>query len=296
MDLYKHYHAYGGRGPTCVRVGLSLGTLATILIILRIYVRLRINRTGTTALLWAIATWILSVTTEVFTILAALHGLGNHMTVIIEEGQAQNFLKFTWLTVFFFHIGIPTGKTAVAVFLMEIIGLAYVKMRWILMSIAAMNYLISVPIAIYSQLHCNPINALWNPLKQQQCNTHMYVLLSYVSGSIAALSDILLALLPIYILWSLQIDRKLKQVLCVLLSLGIVAAIAAIVRTWATSFLEGEDASYHLGILFEWGQVEGWLVLIAMSVPPTWPLVKPYYERFGLVSSRNSSRTTGKTP
>ncbi|KAL9076262.1 MAG: hypothetical protein Q9157_003709 [Trypethelium eluteriae] len=196
------------------------------------------------------------------------------MTVIIEEGQAQNFLKFTWLTVFFFHIGIPTGKTAVAVFLMEIIGLAYVKMRWILMSIAAMNYLISVPIAIYSQLHCNPINALWNPLKQQQCNTHMYVLLSYVSGSIAALSDILLALLPIYILWSLQIDRKLKQVLCVLLSLGIVAAIAAIVRTWATSFLEGEDASF----------------------PPTWPLVKPYYERFGLVSSRNSSRTTGKTP
>ncbi|KAF2233624.1 hypothetical protein EV356DRAFT_468184 [Viridothelium virens] len=295
MDLYQQYHAYGGRGPTCVRTGLSLAVLATILIILRIYVRLRINNLGTTALLWAIAAWGLTVVTQVFGVLAALHGLGNHMTVLLETGEAHNFLKFTWLTVFFFCIAIATGKAAVAVFLIEITGLAYPKIRYTLIFLAAANFLISIPIAIYSQFHCSPVSAIWDPLRQDQCNARAYVLLSYVIGSVAALSDLVLALLPTYVLWSLQIDRRLKQLLCVLLGLGVIASIAAIVRTWASGFLEGADASYHLGILFTWGEVEEWLVIIAMSVPPTWPLFKPFCQRFAHIVSRSSSHlSSGK--
>ncbi|KAI9687093.1 MAG: hypothetical protein M1822_002503 [Bathelium mastoideum] len=289
MGLHQQYDAYGGRGSSCIGTGLSLGTLATILIILRIYIRLRINNLGTTALIWAIAAWALTVTTQVFGVLAALHGLGNHMIVLIETGEAHNFLKFTWLTVFFFCINIATGKAAVAVFLMEITGLAYPKIRRSLIILAVANFLIAIPIAIYSQFHCSPVSALWDPLQQDRCNARAYVLLSYVIGAVAAASDVFLALLPTYLLWSLQIDRKLKQFLCVLLGLGVVAAIAAVVRTWASGFLEGADASYHLGILFEWGEVEEWLVIIAMSVPPTWPLIKPCYERFCRIVSRSSS-------
>ena len=58
MGIHQHYQAYGGRGPTCVRTGLSLGLLATLLIMLRIYVRLRMNRRGTAALIWAIVAWV----------------------------------------------------------------------------------------------------------------------------------------------------------------------------------------------------------------------------------------------
>ena len=177
-----------------------------------------------------------------------------------------------------------------------------------LIVLAAANFLISVPVAIYSQLHCSPHNAIWDPLRQAQCNTHAYVLLSYVIGALAAVSDLTLALLPIYILWSLQIDRRLKVGLCVLLGVGFIAAIAAIVRTWASGFLAGVDASCrsspihptnwenvecwltcldkdHLGTLFTWGEVEEWLVIIAMSIPPTWPLFKSGYERFARTGS-----------
>lgn len=44
------------------------------------------------------------------------------MTLIIEVGQLHNFLKFTWITVFFFNLAIPTGKVAVAAFLIEMNG------------------------------------------------------------------------------------------------------------------------------------------------------------------------------
>ena len=58
MGLEAQYPAYGGRGPVCLRVGLGLAALATVLIFLRLYVRLRISTAGTKALIWAIAAWV----------------------------------------------------------------------------------------------------------------------------------------------------------------------------------------------------------------------------------------------
>lgn len=57
--------------------------------------------------------------TQVFAILAVLHGLGNHMSRLVELGELHNFLLFTWITVFFFNLTIPIGKVAVAAFLIE---------------------------------------------------------------------------------------------------------------------------------------------------------------------------------
>lgn len=51
--------------------------------------------------------------------MAILHGLGNHMDVIVHTGELHKFLLFTWITVFFFNLAIPLGKVAVAAFLIE---------------------------------------------------------------------------------------------------------------------------------------------------------------------------------
>lgn len=58
MSLYDKYPAFGGRGPLDMRVGVSLGLVATIFMILRVYVRLRINKFGTAALIWALVAWV----------------------------------------------------------------------------------------------------------------------------------------------------------------------------------------------------------------------------------------------
>ena len=48
----------------------------------------------------------------------------------------------------------------------------------------------------------------------------------------------------------------------------------------------------HLGTLFLWGEVEEWLLIICMCIPPTWPLFKPYFERFLETTSRSRNRST----
>jgi hypothetical protein len=44
-----------------------------------------------------------------------------------------------------------------------------------------------------------------------------------------------------------------------------------------------------VGILFRWGEVEEWVVLISMSIPPVWPLFRPFTHRF--IKSHGQSRS-----
>ena len=162
---------------------------------------------------------------------------------------------------------------------------------------------------------CQPVEALWDPALQNHCNHKYNVNYTYFVGAVAAVSDLILAIVPSYMLWPLKIDRKVKCGLGVLLGTGVVAAAAAVVRSWAAKFILEKDSSCKLilpsvlfsyahfthstantkyadgiGILFRWGEVEEWLVIICMSIPPVWPLFRPYCERFLNLTSQNASR------
>lgn len=58
----------------------------------------------------------------VFAVLATLYGCGNHIEIVAATGSLRPFLKYTWITVFFFNLAIPLGKVAAAAFLLEING------------------------------------------------------------------------------------------------------------------------------------------------------------------------------
>ncbi|KAJ5908794.1 hypothetical protein N7495_001476 [Penicillium taxi] len=280
MSLHEHYPAYGGRGPSDLVVGLTLGAIATIFMILRVYVRLKVNNFGTAALICFLVAWTLTAVTQCFGVIAVLHGLGNHIIAIEEVGELRNFLFFTWMTVFFFNMAIPTGKVAVCFFLIEMIGPSNPKIRRSLMALAVFNIVVNIPQILLNWLQCSPPHALWDPLLQDQCAHWKSVHYTYFVGAVAVLSDFYLAIVPIHILIPLRIDRKLKLGLCFLMGLGVFAGVAAIIRTWAASFILTDDSSYGVGILFRWGEAEEWIVLITMSIPPVWPLFRPLTHNF----------------
>lgn len=58
MSLKEKFPAYGERGPADFRLGIALGLIATTFMILRVYVRLRVNKFGTTALLLSLLAWV----------------------------------------------------------------------------------------------------------------------------------------------------------------------------------------------------------------------------------------------
>ncbi|KAJ5106532.1 hypothetical protein N7456_003207, partial [Penicillium angulare] len=280
MGLHDRYPAYGGRGPGDLRLGIGLGVVATIFMAMRIYVRLRVNKFGTTALIWSLVAWLLTAITQTFGVISILHGLGNKLEIVVATNQLGNYLLFTWITVFFFNMAIPIGKVAVAAFLIEMNKQGNPKIRRSLVAVAIINIVLNIPQVILQWFQCSPPSALWDATRQDQCNHTTSVHYTYFVGAVAALSDFYLAIIPVTMLAPLRIDRKLKWGLSFLMGCGVFAGVAAIVRTWAAKFILSDDPPYGVGTLFRWGEVEEWVVLITMSIPPVWPLFRPLTTRF----------------
>ena len=170
------------------------------------------------------------------------------------------------------------------------------KIRRSLIAVAALNIIVGIPQVLLVWFQCDPVLSLFDPMQQDNCNHRKSVYSTYLTGAVAAVSDFYLAIVPITILIPLRIDKRLKIGLCFLMGGGIIAGAAAIVRTWAaqwildtagscTSFLslslrQQANRTDNIGILFRWGEIEEWLVLITMSIPPTWPVFRPFAQRF----------------
>ena len=140
---------------------------------------------------------------------------------------------------------------------------------------------------------------MFDVTRQHQCNYRINQSYTYFVGAVAALSDFYFAIIPITMLVPLRLDMKLKWGLSFLMGCGVFAGVAAIVRSWAAKFITSADppckdhpSSNALGrrqqltanadgdgILFLWGEIEEWVVLIAMSIPPIWPLFRPLFQR-----------------
>lgn len=64
------------------------------------------------------------------------------------------------------------------------------------------------------------------------------------------------------------------------MGLGVVASAFSFVKLYPLVQIiqhEPTDATYQLSIICVWGFIELWIVLIALSIPPIWPLLKPYF-------------------
>ena len=111
---------------------------------------------------------------------------------------------------------------------------------------AIFNIVVNIPQALMVWFQCHPVDALWDPLRQDYCNHSYNVNYTYFVGAVAAVSDLILAIVPSYMLWPLKIDRKVKCGLSILLGTGVVAAAAAVVRSWAARFILEKDSSCKL--------------------------------------------------
>jgi hypothetical protein len=75
---------------------------------------------------------------------------------------------------------------------------------------------------------CRPVRGAWNFTIEPVCVD--YVTYLYASSAVNVATDILLFVLPLSHLWKLNLPRKQRVILCVLLAGGASACIVGIVR------------------------------------------------------------------
>ncbi|KAM3081752.1 hypothetical protein ACMFMG_005198 [Clarireedia jacksonii] len=241
------------RGPQILAVCGTLVALTLIVGFLRLYVRLRIIRdVGVDDYLMIGAMVILF--TQMMVIIPEVHfGAGRHVQYIVPASNISRGLHFNFVTQPLCVIGLCLAKLSIGFFLLR---LALAK---------------KYKYFIYGVLIFTGLSATGNLFEVRG-------ILQFHPLGVSVLTDLIFALLPIPMIWGVQLKWRVKIGVYGILSLGIFATAAAFVKiSFLTTYGQHGDFLYDSSDLTIWTTVEICTAMIAACIPPLKHLIKSVF-------------------
>ncbi|KAI1458807.1 hypothetical protein F4805DRAFT_474072 [Annulohypoxylon moriforme] len=258
-----------GRGPAIIGTTWTLTSLCIIAVGTRFYVRRKVTRRLYPDDWFMLAACVLQVAFQGNLTRSYLWGLGKHDRDL-STYQLTNTLKFVWINTPFGITASILSRISIALFLVRIFG-TQLWLRWFFIVITVLQSLANVMQMIVILLQVHPVEALWDTsIPGQKLDPRIQMATGYLSSSLFAFGDLSYALLPVIVVWRLNMPLRRKIGLCILLVMSLITMTAGILRTVNIQGQPGkdDDAQYHacLGVL--WTSMEQALGIIMGSVPP----------------------------
>ncbi|KAJ5109540.1 hypothetical protein N7456_006215 [Penicillium angulare] len=261
------------RGPALEGGIWAAVIIAALIVILRVFAKFKIKRFQVDDVLMIFAE-VLAIVSTVFLTLSVKHGFGKTL--------GEPFTKDTSLVLKYIAIQVPivtlsttVARSAFIIYLLGILGTnkAYKAALWTILAIQLAGNIASavLPLSI-----CRNVNVLWDPTVKTSCGDDAAIIkFAYFSNTFNSATDLFLAIFPTVVFWNLNLKLRIKISLIVLLSLGIIAMIASIIKT---TKLDQVPSITNLGTtggieLIRWGYVENAIIIITSSIPCIRPLI-----------------------
>ncbi|KAK2061362.1 integral membrane protein [Colletotrichum caudatum] len=257
--------------------------LSTLVVALRVYVRVKLSESKK---VWgwddtfAVLGWVFFLPSVALLIIGTYWGLGAHDAQIPEGWLAYYRIRVKeymfWSEVPYFASTIVT-KISMAIMIMRLSTTkVYAFIIWGSVTVLGAIMVVCMVVLLVS---CDPIPALWNE-KLGHCRFNGWMMVSYVGSVFLAIVDWAYAITPFFLIKGLQMPKRRKISLQVVLGLGIIGSAAGLVRM---GYYHSYDTTkYPNEALYNWGQtvlwtvLEGGLGIIACSLPPLRKLVSTY--------------------
>ncbi|CAG9978709.1 unnamed protein product [Clonostachys byssicola] len=286
--LPHHTDAYlaENRGPMVVAICVTLASISTIFVFLRLFTRGKIMAkvqlddwlTSVSVLLqWACVACVVLATEE---------GNGRHVDTLSAH-EKERTIFWTLLASATATPGFGLPKIAVVALLNRLMNPAkwHAYFLWAL-SGTCMASLVGCIIFLYSL--CTPVQSLWNV----GCYAGVWQARLTLIVGLSAFTDLYLAIYPATVLFKLQMNIRKKIGLSVALGIGSVATIIAVTKCTRLPALAEVDFSYKTADLVIWLVGEGTTIIVASCIPLLQPLVEFIFGRRALSSSSDPSNFT----
>ncbi|KAF8848131.1 GPCR, PTH11-type [Acephala macrosclerotiorum] len=300
-----------GLALTLIVVVLITAVIATIIVALKVYVRAWMVRKAGGVKVWGwedtFAVWgfIAFLCSSIFAIKAAYYGLGTR-DVDLNTYLMIRCAEYMLYSQVLYGISMPLVKASVVFTLLRIT--TEKVYRWSLYAMQFLATVMAVVGILASLLYCRPIKAYWNPLLGK-CGDFMVVVnIGYAWTAVGIVTDWACAILPYLIVRKLQMPRRTKTTVMVILGLAAIASTATIVRApYLQYYLVEKDRLYWNGYISIWCQLESGLGLIAACLPALRMLFRKYFDGtrndsdsrskvYAHSGSRNRDRSESQTP
>ncbi|KAK4220957.1 hypothetical protein QBC38DRAFT_462003 [Podospora fimiseda] len=279
-----------------------LTALSAAFLALRVYCKFLRHR----GLWWddhvLIASWFSLMLSCAFVSISVNLGFGRSLS-LFDFRNLEPYLLFVNLAGTFSILAALWSKTS--------FGLTILRISSGWTKVAVWFIIITVNIALGGAIaitwgQCMPINKIWQPSTPGTCwSKHRQVNYNIITAVYSGAMDIVLALVPWKLIWSLTMNRKEKIGVLVAMSMGVFAGITSIIKITQLPSISNStftEATTQLMIL---GAAEGAIAIIACSIPILRALLKDtrpqpgptqfYGMDFSLYTGSENSQGTGRS-
>ena len=238
-------------------------------------------------------------------VFAGVHfGLGHHNLNVPEEPQIEatkvqptislsrcmlTSSQYQALITILYVVNMMFIKLSIGLFLLRLaVQKRYI---WILRISMVIILIWSVAIVFYQFFQCKPVAFQWdNRIPGGICApAEAFVAAAYSISVMTIVSDWLYSIMPIFMIWNVKMSVQKKFTVGLVLSLGIFASVATLIRLkYLIELADPSDQLYTATHAMVWTIIEPGIAIVAASLVTIRPLLNSWNLQ-GFGSSKNTS-------
>ncbi|KAH7312719.1 hypothetical protein B0I35DRAFT_356341 [Stachybotrys elegans] len=272
-------------------VDMAVATLVLLVfdivtLVMRFWIRIQRAAWGQDdwAMVATLPVWIVS---QVGMIGMAWSGVGQ-LDSTLSPRQVSNSLFWFYVFQEFWCFTLVTLKWCLGFTLLRIAN----DTRWVKIVIYVCLFLVTTctgGTGMYLFFQCTPVEKNWHPELEGTCQPReIQTALSFLVAAVSITTDWIFAVLPIALVWRLQMPMRVKASVAGLLGLGFFASVAPIVRLRYLLLMNDSSRFLQaLGIILAWAQAEVGIGILVANLPACRPLFERFMSR--ILGSHNKS-------
>ncbi|RKF56660.1 putative pth11-like integral membrane protein [Erysiphe neolycopersici] len=250
MNDNDDYHA--NKGPKVIAIIIIFPSIALVAVILRLFTRIKLIHYHAIDDWIAVVALLFSIATSVFFALQVENGMGRHYRYLTHE-EGVNFYKTLYLSIIIYNVSLLFIKFSILLQYLRVATNKKVRLACYLVMLFTIVY--GIEAFFTGVFHCWPISRFWGDKDTGKCINKP--ILWFLNSGLNITNDLLLLVLPIFILRASSLPRKQKVSICLILSLGGFAAIVSIWRLYALFIVSiSNDISWDIAEMAIWSCIE----------------------------------------
>ncbi|KAH6647117.1 hypothetical protein BKA67DRAFT_639150 [Truncatella angustata] len=292
------------RGPQIAAIAYTFMIMSSISTLLRIYCR------GYVIKAFGLDDWLAVIAQFLFIVFCAYeltgvtYGTGQHLKNLSDEAIPKA-MQMWWTCEPLYVLSNMAIKASIAVFLLRLcITKTHRMIIWVVVGVTEIYSLFFFLLFV---LQCRPTALFWlrytgSPPEGSCLDASVVSNAFYGYSAISCWTDWTYSILPVFLVWNLQMNTKVKISVIGILAAGCIASSATIVRfPYLYSLTDINDFLYSTSDVAIWSTVETGLGITAAGVATLRPLLKSWFgggssARGNGTSARQWHRTGSRNP
>lgn len=170
--------------------------------------------------------------------------------------------------------------------------------RWIIYIVMGLTVMAGLVFFFVTLLQCMPLSYFWDKTSQTgSCiNIDIIIALTFLYSVVSVICDFTFAILPIFLVWNLNMSRNTRLMLIPILGMACVASIAVLCRMAYVMDFKNPDFLWATLDIAIWSDTEQGLGITAGSLATLRPLYRKLAGHFGVGTTGHDDSSGQKTP